>query len=216
MACEVLEGLKRFSLSEAEIVGVEIDEGDIVKSIWELGHNLFQFVFHEIEDKDKVFNNRVWSFDNQYLILREWVENMDVNEMDFSKMAIWIQIWNIPNHWISSEAGLKVGGLFTEVQDVFIPDSGIVKGRCIKLLALIDLAKPLLRGTHIRLGGVKWWVNFKYENLMGFCFYCGFIGHIERGCNQMNDDLKINVLKEGEFGEWLKAEESSFLHKGEN
>ncbi|GER30908.1 HERV-K_19q12 provirus ancestral Gag polyprotein [Striga asiatica] len=80
-----------------------------------------------------------------------------------------------------------------------------VNGRIIKVLATIDLEKPLLRGTTISLGGRTRLVDFKYEQLMGFCYYCGLVGHSERGCEKEHVDIQKEVVTEGQYGDWLRA-----------
>ncbi|GER26493.1 gag-pol polyprotein, partial [Striga asiatica] len=48
-------------------------------------------------------------------------------------------------------------------------------------------------------------IEFKYENLLTFCFYCGKIGHNERQCESKREDLHRNVLRTWQFGEWLRG-----------
>lgn len=119
--------------------------------IRELGKNLFQFVFSNMEDLRQAVNGRVWTFDQQYLILKEWREGMNLAVEIFNSIQIWIQIWNIPSRWISKEVGFEVGKLFPQVSDVMISELSSNKGRHMKILAHINLDKPLLRGTNIKL-----------------------------------------------------------------
>lgn len=112
----------------------------------ELGFNLFQFIFTSTEDMLKVLHGKIWTFENQYLILREWKEEMLTKGDSFQMVDLWIQIWNLPHHWVCSKAGLKIGKMFTAVNDVLMLETGSVKGRHIKILASIDLDKPLIRG----------------------------------------------------------------------
>lgn len=46
-----------------------------------------------------------------------------------------------------------------------------------KLLVEIDLNKALLRGSKIKLDDEMIWVEFRYEQLPQFYFYCGKLGH---------------------------------------
>lgn len=43
----------------------------------------------------------------------------------------------------------------------------------------VNLDKPLLRGTNLKLNGAICWVDFKYEKLADFCYYCGHVGHTD-------------------------------------
>lgn len=173
--------------------------------IRELGINLFQFVFANLEDMKRVVNGRVWTFNQQYLILKEWKESMNVHTEAFNSVQIWVQMWNVPLKWMSKEVGAKMGKLFSQVSEVLIPETGSSRGRCIKILATVNLEKPLLRGANIKLGSEVCWVDFKYEQIAAFCFYCGRVGYTERVCASRGEDLRLNRLKNGQYGDWLKG-----------
>ncbi|KAK6160549.1 hypothetical protein DH2020_003930 [Rehmannia glutinosa] len=158
-------------------------------SVKEVGHNFFQFVFSSQEDKDRVRSGKTWSFDNQYLILRDWSENLEENSDSFNFVELWVQLLNVPFHWLSIATGRKIGNKFLKLTDILISESGSSKGRHIKILAEVNLNKPLIRGITIKLGDESCSVDFRYENLQGFCFYCCKIGHAERGCQQRKDDI---------------------------
>lgn len=89
---------------------------------------------------------------------------------------MWIQIWNLPIHWITKEVVKKIGGLFESVKQIIIPTIGSKKGRHMKIMVEVDLAKPFLRGTTTRLNGSPGWVEFRYEKCANFCYCCGRIG----------------------------------------
>lgn len=115
---------------------------------------------------------------------------------------------------MSKEVGLKIGKLFSPISEVFIPESGSSKGRCIKLLATLNLDRPLLRGTNIKLNNVACWVDFKYEQLASFCYYCGRIGHSDRLCAKRGEDLRKRELNEGQYGDWLKGVSGRISNRG--
>lgn len=69
----------------------------------------------------------------------------------------------------------------------------------------------MLRGTKIKLNEEVIWVDFTYELLPAFCFYCGMIGHFEKTCEKIMIDFKKNIVCEGQYGEWLKT----ITYKGE-
>ncbi|KAK6122636.1 hypothetical protein DH2020_043612 [Rehmannia glutinosa] len=121
-------------------------------SVRELGHNLFQFVFKSLGDKKMVFRSRTWTFDNQFLILKEWFDGMEISSEEFNQVEVWVQIWNLPCNWISKETGQRIGSLFSSCSDIHIPEGGSSRGRHITLLVSILLDKPLMRGTFIKLG----------------------------------------------------------------
>lgn len=50
------------------------------------------------------------------------------------------------------------------------------------------------------------WVDFKYENLAMFCFYCGKVGHSESSCYDRKSDANHSSLIENPYGDCLRAE----------
>ena len=42
----------------------------------------------------------------------------------------------------------------------------------------VSISKPLRRGCFVsNSDGNRTWLNFKYETLVMFCYFCGFVGH---------------------------------------
>lgn len=84
----------------------------------------------------------------------------DILKEAFNKIFLWTQVWNLSPQWISKDAGYKFKSVFSNIVDVFILERGSKNGRQLKVLAKIDLNKPLLRGTNIRHNGQVVWVDF--------------------------------------------------------
>ncbi|XP_027158439.1 uncharacterized protein LOC113760064 [Coffea eugenioides] len=143
----------------------------------ELGLNMFQFILPFESDRERILHGGPWILDNQMLVLNNWYEGIEDDERVFCLAPLWIQVWNLPVHWISKEAGKKIGSIFRHVRDVIIPQTGGKEGRHLKLLVMVNISKPLLRGTIVKVGDVtKWASDTKYGPLMG---------HVS-GCRRMN------------------------------
>ena len=78
----------------------------------ELGANLFQFNFSDAMDMGKVLDGRPYTIDNQLLNVKVWEEGIDRRMEAFQNAHIWVQLWNLPVHWITKEIGIKIGGIF--------------------------------------------------------------------------------------------------------
>lgn len=87
--------------------------------------------------------------------------------------------------------------------NVILLENGSKEGRLLKLLVKVELHKPIMRGTTIKLDDEQVWVDFRYEQLPKFCFYCGGIRHRERGCELKMEDFMEGTVCEGQYGAWL-------------
>lgn len=76
----------------------------------------------------------------------------------FCSTQMWVQAWHIPIQWLSAETGWKIRKIFNRCFNIIILENESKDGRYVKLLIEVDLSKPLVRGTKIRLEG---------ENKMG-------------------------------------------------
>ncbi|XP_071924844.1 uncharacterized protein [Coffea arabica] len=92
--------------------------------ITELGPNLFQFLIPREDEREKILNGGPWILDNQILILRSWEQGIEEDENAFRLAPLWVQVWNLPLHWIAKEVGRKIGKVFDQVKEVIIPQGG--------------------------------------------------------------------------------------------
>ncbi|CAA0840131.1 Unknown protein, partial [Striga hermonthica] len=180
----------------------------------ELEPNYFQFIFQSKEDQKRVSYGTNWSFENQYLILREWCSGLNSKHPTFQELKLWVQVKNVPLNWLCTEVGIKICTVFKEVDNVVIANYGNHGGKFLRLLVTLDLNEPVPRCTKVRLGDEVASINFVYERLRNLCHYCGHIGHLEKGCIKKVEDIKSRSLKEGQYGDWLKAPEWNFWATG--
>ena len=65
----------------------------------------------------------------------------------------------------------------------------------------MELSKPMMRGTTVKLDDSTRWIEFRYEKCPNFCYYCGIMGHNERNYRVKG----ININKEAQYVAWLRA-----------
>nr|XP_027082488.1 uncharacterized protein LOC113704814 [Coffea arabica] len=190
MEGELTELLQKFSLAGNELAGAMLNPEDLNSEVRECEGSLIgrimgeKFNIPNLEERDRIVEGGPWVIDNQVMILRMWSEEIEENYGAFATAPSWMQPWNLPVHWLTKEVGRKIGAVFKEVKEVIIPQSGGKEGRHLKILALVDLSTPLLRGTVVQTAGTFKWVVFKYERYPDFCYNCGVVGHSERSCKE--------------------------------
>nr|XP_027123791.1 uncharacterized protein LOC113740376 [Coffea arabica] len=128
----------------------------------EVGVNTFQFLLPSEKDRERISKGGPWIIDSQILVVRPWFEGFEEEGADFNIAPLWIQVWNLPVHWISKEVGKKIASVFHETKEMIIPQGRGKEGRHIKMLVMADISQPLMRGTTVKMEGKVKWLSFKY------------------------------------------------------
>ena len=102
------------------------------------------------------------------------------------------------------------GGGFTDrwnsgdVEKVDVDKKGFCLGEYLRIRVSLDLTQPLCRGRRVRIGDtVTKWVDFKYERLPIFCYWCGKVDHDERDCIKWISSRETLRTKDKQFSPWL-------------
>ena len=66
--------------------------------------------------------------DNQILGVKEWEIGCERMPGHFRFAFIWVQLWNLPVHWLCKIVGFKLGKLFRSVREVIVPPGGNWEG----------------------------------------------------------------------------------------
>jgi hypothetical protein len=96
---------------------------------------------------------------------------------------------------------MAIGDQIGEYMEMDGVEDGMAVGKCLRVKVKKNLEEPLMRGTTVVVDeqGQTKWCPVQYEFLPDFCFICGMIGHIDRGCS-----IKLKRGEEPQFGKWLK------------
>jgi hypothetical protein len=87
-----------------------------------------------------------------------------------------------------------------------VPENGIGWGHFLRIWVEIDVTKPLLRGKILESGdGKPFWVDFCYEHLLIFCYWCGRIRHSGTECVEGRRSGGDQMVATDRFGSWLRA-----------
>lgn len=71
-----------------------------------------------------------------------------------------------------------------KVTEIKCETDGGAFGRCIRLRAILDIHKPLVKWTNMTIGGLLCRLFFRYEKLVDFCFICGQLDHKDIECKE--------------------------------
>ena len=103
--------------------------------------------------------------------------------------------------------GECLGGSLGEVVKVDVREQGFSMGKFLRVRVDINFSEPLCKGRMVRMGGPTLvWVDFCYERLPIFCYWCGKLDNDDRDCPLWIQSKESLGPKDKQFGPWLRAE----------
>ncbi|CAL1370788.1 unnamed protein product [Linum trigynum] len=207
--CEILVGKllteKKFNEGTMELTLSRNWRAIRQPAVTEIAQNTFVISFKTREDKLKIWESRPWKIADALLILldRRDKGKIKLEELNFNRTLIWVQIHNFPGELRSEEnIATPLNEIFKEI--VRGDEMGVAEGRYvsfIRVLVEIDLSDPVSPGFYLQDDSPPdIWVEFKYERLpANFCYCCGRIGHSQLLCRYPEDKV------EGRYGDWTRA-----------
>ena len=171
-----------------------------------MGNNKVLFHFKSKDGMDRVLLSCPWSFDKYLLILHKLKAREAVSKLKFDKVSFWVQIHGLPTMSQTKEVGLRISESLGMVEKVDVEETGFCWGSYLRIRVSMDIALPLCRGRMVRMGRPKKiWVEFKYERLPIFCYWCGKVDHDERECMLWIRSKETLRTEDKQFGPWMRT-----------
>ncbi|XP_019156985.1 PREDICTED: uncharacterized protein LOC109153585 [Ipomoea nil] len=166
----------------------------VLASVWqpvrgvhvtEIQRGLFLFVFSHKTDMDYVLDGGPWAFENNALVCREVLDGVNPVDVELDMIDMWVQLHDMPkgytSHAILEQAGNFLGS-FVKHDERFEGAPWLTFHR---IRVSISVDRPLRRRMRLmKRDGTTAWVNFRYERLHKFCYFCGYMGHLYTFCLQ--------------------------------
>ena len=151
--------------------------------IRDIGEHILLFEFEDALDLERVMEFEPWSYDKHLVAFEHVLDIESVPFLDFSRIAFWVQIHNIPERSLKVEVGELIGKSIGKVIQVANPEDNSAGSEFLRVRINIDISKPLLRCSKLRSEGKQvGWVGLKCERLPNFCYWYGRVTHGERDC----------------------------------
>ncbi|XP_019200260.1 PREDICTED: uncharacterized protein LOC109193890 [Ipomoea nil] len=145
--------------------------------------NLYLFTFFNKADMERVLTDGPWAFENATFLCQPLNVGEDPTQVVLSTVDIWLQVFDLPPGYRTVKVLEKIGdfaGVFLHVDDRNFTRPWVSYYR---IRITHDVTAPIKRRMKMVLrDGSSTWVNFKYERLHMFCFFCGKMGHTDKFC----------------------------------
>lgn len=196
---------------------------EIISKTWRLKHkvnieklweNIFKFDFGSREDRNAIFRARPWSINGALFVLKEWPEELTLQQISFLTTTFVLQIHGLPPVFLHEGTAKMVGNTIGKVHEETINRRSIVAQRYLRFRVDISTAEPLPAGFfQEREEGDDFLIQFKYERLSDFCFNCGRLDHITGRC-LFGEPATVTTAHGASaklYGPWLRAENEGNL-----
>jgi hypothetical protein len=185
----IYEGL----CSGGKFLGLWPSERDLVKWIhhwWRpKGHydlqlgskGFFTIIFHNIEDRNRIFDGGPYFFNSARLFLRFWTEKFSLEKEDFSHALVWIRLYSLPQEFWLEEILAGIGNTI----GVYVKVSEATRQKGIPPMlrphpVYLNISKPLPSSISLEYHDEEWSQTIDYEHIPFRCRKYHEHGHIFR------------------------------------
>ncbi|XP_075654979.1 uncharacterized protein LOC142625167 [Castanea sativa] len=135
-----------------------------------MGDSKLFFDFDDEYDLERVLEHEPSSYDKHLVILERVVENIPISAIPFWFASFWIQIHDIPVHYMTAEFCNSIGSSIGSLLQMIDLEEEVNRGGYLRMRVRIDISKPISRVRKIWLEGrVIGWAALKYECRPTFC-----------------------------------------------
>lgn len=108
-----------------------------------MGENIFKFIFGTQGDRDRIYRNRLWSFDGAHLMLKPWPKDQVVKDIPFDTTTLWIQIYGLPLAMIHEGTVERIGNRIGTVHRETINRKCVVVHSYLQFRVDIPVTNPI-------------------------------------------------------------------------
>lgn len=170
-------------------------------NVYEIGEGIYIVRFESAMDCNRVLAKQPWHMDNTLMVFKKAIGNERIEDLVLNEVPFWVQIHNLELQLLIRYVGELLGSKIGKVLEF---DSSTKT--CLRVRVLLNVSKPLVRGTKIEFDGATSIVLFRYEELGDFCYVCGKLDHVDRNCPTVYASEIDSVREKRQYGPWLKAD----------
>ncbi|KAK9999213.1 hypothetical protein SO802_018816 [Lithocarpus litseifolius] len=123
------------------------------------GDHVVLFTFDDKSEMEKILAAEPWSFDKHLMVIQNYDKEVDITEMEFKWVTLWVQVHDIPIRFRNRRVAERICEAIGKV-NLMLDDNESEGDGFIRIRVTIDVSKPLSRGRVISLdSGKELWVE---------------------------------------------------------
>jgi hypothetical protein len=142
----------------------------------------FTIILYNLEDKDRIFDNRPYFYNSAGLFLRFWTDRFSPEQEDFSTAPVWIRLYSLPQEFWLEEILMGIGSTVGQ----YVKASEATKIRkytsYARICIYMDISKALPGSITLEYQDEDWNQTIDYEHIPFRCRKCHEHGHLFRDC----------------------------------
>ncbi|KAJ4847842.1 hypothetical protein Tsubulata_000162 [Turnera subulata] len=151
----------------------------------DLGNDYFLVRFERREDCARVLAEGPWMIQGSYMIVQSWQPCFDASK-DPTRTVVWVQIPELLVEWYRQDILSAVAKQIGKPIRIDINTLHAERAKFARLAIEVEFTKPLLGRVEIE----GRWFKVSYEDILDFCFHCGFVGHMASQCTNVRSMLQ--------------------------
>lgn len=130
-----------------------------------------------------------WHVKGYMLVLKKGSARLSWHEINLDSVPIWVQIHGLPLDRLNELTPKYIVDAIGEVLEI----QGKVEKKVwcvpfIRVRVLLNTLLPIPAGYNPdRAPGELIRISFKYERLSGFCYFCGYLSHMQANCTKKEE-----------------------------
>ncbi|XP_057440214.1 uncharacterized protein LOC130732119 [Lotus japonicus] len=136
-------------------------------------------------DRDQILNGQPWNFNGHVIALQAITGEEQPSELNPHLCPIWVRIYNLPLNLRDEQSVLRIGSCLGKFLD-YDKSEECLMGKYARARVMVDLQKPLKRGTNIKVA--------QNRN-----------GHTIKSCPDNDDNQEEEENQTWPFGKWMRA-----------
>ncbi|KAL8491096.1 hypothetical protein ACS0TY_022937 [Phlomoides rotata] len=140
------------------------------------------------------------------MIFKKARDDREMATLLLNEVPFWVQIHGLQLRMQNKLVGETLGSKIDKVLEVDTANEEMVWAKCLHVRVLVDVSKPLVRGTRVEMEGSKLIVIFRYEKLGELCFVCGRLNHVDRDCPSVALKPGEALKEKHQYKTWLRAD----------
>ena len=174
--------------------------------IRDVGNHVLLFVFDNKNEAERILATEPWTYDKHLIILSRYDGSCSIQRVKFHTVKFWVQLHGLPVNKLNERTAYGIGRSIGEVSRASQSDE-LIGWNFLRTRVGIDVTRPLSRGRKVLISNDREvWVNFKYEKMPNFCYWCGMVSHDAKECKVWLSSKGSLSLDQQEFGPWLRAD----------